>query len=56
MTELTEVPGIGPTVAKQLQAAFITTAELLAVQNVDDLQERTKIGEGSWKKILPSKN
>ena len=54
MTELTEVPGIGPTVAKQLQAAFITTAELLAVQNVDDLQERTKIGEGTCKKIIRS--
>lgn len=52
MTELTEVPGIGPTVAKQLSEAFVTTAELLAVQNVDDLQERTKIAEGTCNKIV----
>ena len=54
MTELTEVPGIGSVVAKQLQTAFITTAELLSVQNADDLHERTKIGEGTCAKIIRS--
>ncbi len=52
MTELTEVPGIGATIAKKLQEAFITTAELLAVQNAEELQERTGLGEGTCKKVI----
>ena len=33
MTELEQVPGCGPAKAKKLRDAFITTVELLAVQN-----------------------
>ncbi len=52
MTDLEAVPGVGPGIAKQLEAVFITTAELLAVQSPTDLQQRTKIGPGTAEKII----
>ncbi len=52
MTELEAVPGIGPAIAKKLEAAFITTAELLAVQNPDELNARTNIGPGKAVSIV----
>lgn len=52
MTDLEAVPGVGPAAAKKLRDAFITTAELLSVQNPTELQERTKLGEGTVGKII----
>jgi len=52
MTDLESVSGVGPGAAKKLREIFITTAELLAVQNPTDLQDRTKIGEGTIAKII----
>ncbi len=52
MIELEEVPGVGPAAAKKLKGVFITTAELLAVQNPNELQSRTKLGEGTCKKLV----
>lgn len=52
MTELEAVPGVGPSIAKKLHAAFITTAELLAVQRPIELKERAGIPEGTAKKII----
>ncbi|MGY5871493.1 MAG: DNA repair and recombination protein RadA [Candidatus Thorarchaeota archaeon] len=52
MTELEAVPGVGPAVAKKLREAFVTTAELLAVQNPIELQKKTKIGEGTTLKVI----
>lgn len=52
MTELEAVPGVGPAVAKKLRDAFVTTAELLAVQNPVELQTKTKIGEGTTIKVI----
>ena len=52
MTELSGVAGIGPAIAKKLDDANITTAELLAVQTPEELQKRTKIAEGSALKII----
>lgn len=52
MTELEAVPGIGPAVAKKLREAFVTNAELLAVQNPVELMKRTKLGEGTTEKII----
>jgi len=46
VTELEEVTGIGSATAKKLQKSFITTAELLAVQNPLELSSKTGIGEG----------
>jgi len=54
MTELEAVSGVGPGTAKKLQDAFVTTAEILAVQNPIELQERTKIGEGTCQSIIRS--
>jgi len=54
MTELTEVSGVGPAAAKKLHEVFITSAELLAVQNVDDLHEKTGLGEGICANIVRS--
>ncbi len=54
MTDLEAVPGVGPAAAKKLREAFITTAELLSVQNPAELQERTKLGEGTVSKIIKS--
>jgi DNA repair protein RadA len=47
MTELEAVSGCGPSKAKKLREAFITTAEILAVQNPAELQETTSLGEGT---------
>lgn len=52
MTELEAVPGVGPAAAKKLREVFVTTAELLSVQNPVELQERTKLGEGTITKIV----
>ncbi len=52
MTELEAVPGVGPAVAKKLREAYVTTAELLAVQNPVELLKRTKLGEGTTEKII----
>lgn len=52
MTELEAVQGIGPAVAKKLRDAFVTTAELLAVQNPVELMRRTKLGEGTTEKVI----
>ena len=52
MTELEAVPGIGPAAAKRLREVFITTAEILSVQNPVDLQTQTKLGEATVAKII----
>jgi DNA repair protein RadA len=52
VTDLEAVPGVGPAAAKKLREAYITTAELLSVQNPAELQERTKLGEGTVSKII----
>jgi len=52
VTDLEAVPGVGPAAAKKLREAFITTAELLSVQNPVELQARTKLGEGTAAKIV----
>jgi RecA/RadA recombinase len=52
MTDLEAVPGVGPTNAKKLHAAHITTAELLAVQHVLELKTRAGITEGTASKII----
>ncbi|MHA1216018.1 MAG: DNA repair and recombination protein RadA [Candidatus Thorarchaeota archaeon] len=52
MRSLEDVEGVGPAVARKLKAAFITTAELLAVQNPVELQVKAGIGEGTAKKIV----
>ncbi|TFH05892.1 MAG: hypothetical protein E4H14_11840 [Candidatus Thorarchaeota archaeon] len=54
MTELEAVAGVGPAVAKKLRDAFVTTAELLAVQNPIELQAKTKLGEGTALKVIKS--
>lgn len=51
-TPVSAVAGVGPAVAKKLDEASITTAELLAVQNPIELQKKTKIGEGTTLKII----
>lgn len=52
MTELEAVTGVGPAAAKKLREAFVTTVELLAVQNPVELQNKTKLGEGTVTKII----
>jgi len=52
MTELEAVQGIGPAVAKKLREVYITTAELLAVQNPVELMKKTKLGEGTAEKVI----
>ncbi len=52
MTELEAVSGVGPAAAKKLREVFVTTAELLAVQNPIELQEKTKLGEGTVVKLV----
>jgi len=52
VTELEAVPGVGPAAAKRLREAFITTAEILSVQNPMDLQTRTKLGEATVAKLI----
>ena len=52
MTELEAVQGIGPAVAKKLRDAYVTTAELLAVQNPVELMKKTKLGEGTTEKVI----
>ncbi|MHA2042368.1 MAG: helix-hairpin-helix domain-containing protein, partial [Candidatus Thorarchaeota archaeon] len=52
MTELEGVSGVGPAAAKKLREVFVTTAELLAVQNPVELQKKTKLGEGTVEKIV----
>ncbi len=52
MTDLEAVSGVGPAAAKKLREVFVTTAELLAVQNPVELQEKTKLGEGTVAKLI----
>lgn len=52
MTELEAVSGVGPAAAKKLRDVYVTTAELLAVQNPVELQEKTKLGEGTVIKLV----
>jgi len=52
LTELEAVPGVGPAAAKRLRDVFITTAEILSVQNPADLQTQTKLGEATVAKII----
>ncbi len=52
MTELEAVSGVGPAAAKKLREAFVTTAELLAVQNPVELQKKLKLGEGTAGKLV----
>ncbi len=52
MTELEAVPGVGPAAAKRLREVFITTAEILSVQNPSELQAQTKLGEATVAKII----
>ncbi|MFW9850538.1 MAG: helix-hairpin-helix domain-containing protein [Candidatus Thorarchaeota archaeon] len=52
MTDLESVSGVGPAAAKKLREVYVTTAELLAVQNPAELQEKTKLGEGTIAKII----
>ena len=52
MTELEAVAGIGPAAAKRLREVFITTAEILSVQNPSELQASTKLGEATVAKII----
>ncbi len=52
MTELEAVPGVGPAAAKRLKEIFITTAEILSVQNPKELQTQTKLGEATVAKII----
>ena len=52
MTELESVPGVGPAAAKRLRDVFITTAEILSVQNPAELQTRTKLGEATIEKLI----
>ncbi len=52
MTELEAVPGVGPAAAKKLRAIFITSAEILSVQNPMELEAKTKLGEGTVAKII----
>ncbi|TFG97990.1 DNA repair and recombination protein RadA, partial [Candidatus Thorarchaeota archaeon] len=52
MTELEAVAGIGPAAAKRLREVYITTAEILSVQNPVDLQTQTKLGEATIAKII----
>ncbi|MHA2379614.1 MAG: AAA family ATPase [Candidatus Thorarchaeota archaeon] len=52
MTELESVPGVGPAAAKRLRENFITTAEILSVQNPAELQTKTKLGEATVAKII----
>ena len=52
MTEIEAVSGVGPAAAKKLRDAFVTTAELLAVQNPVELEKKTKLGEGTIKNII----
>ncbi|MHA1286942.1 MAG: AAA family ATPase [Candidatus Thorarchaeota archaeon] len=52
MTTLEAVPGVGPTAVKRLKEVFITTAEILSVQNPAELQTMTKLGEVTVAKII----
>jgi len=52
VTELEAVPGVGPAAAKRLREVFITTAEILSVQNPSELQAQTKLGEATVAKII----
>jgi len=52
VTELEAVPGVGPAAAKRLRDVFVTTAEILSVQNPSELQAQTKLGEATVAKII----
>jgi len=52
VTELEAVAGVGPAAAKRLREVFITTAEILSVQNPSELQTMTKLGEATVSKII----
>jgi len=49
---LEEVSGLGPAAAKQLREAFVTTAELLAVQNPTELIKNKILGEAKAKTLI----
>jgi DNA repair protein RadA len=50
--DLEAVKGVGPGAAKKLKDAFITSAELLAVQNPIELRANTGLGEGTCETIV----
>ena len=52
ITDLEDVPGVGPGIAKKLRAANITTVELLAVQHHWELKTRAGISEEISIKIV----
>lgn len=52
MTELEAVAGVGPAAVKRLKEVYITTAEILSVQNPNELQALTKLGEATVAKII----
>ncbi len=52
MRTLEEVSGVGPGAAKKLRDIFVTTAELLAVQNPIELHAKTNLGEGTSVKLV----
>lgn len=52
ITDLEDVPGVGPGIAKKLRTANITTVELLAVQHHWELKTRTGISEETAIKII----
>ena len=52
MTDVEAVPGVGPAAAKKLRTAFVTTAEILSVQNPLELEARVKLGEATVRKLI----
>lgn len=51
-TDLETLEGVGPAVAKKLREAGILCVESLAILSVRELDNRTRIGEGTSQKIL----
>ncbi|NWF94601.1 MAG: AAA family ATPase [Candidatus Thorarchaeota archaeon] len=52
MTSIESVEGVGPVAAKKLREVFVSSAELLAVQNPSQLHAKTNLGEGTCLKIV----
>jgi len=52
LRELEEVSGVGPAAAKKLREIYVTTAELLAVQNPAELHAKTNLGDGTSLKLV----
>ena len=52
MTELEDVTGMNRKAAKKIREAGIATAELLAEQDIWELQERTRVGETLSEKLI----